>query len=207
MGKTTAEVALRLWTPVGARIRFIKQMYPEIVDLTDRRAEVSPRVAAYPTGAWGSESREYHVCVELETCEVGDELLAARVQVFEGENSLAQGLVEAKWTDDVTRSTAINRKVAHYSGQDELAEAIQDGLAARDAGDLDRATAKLGRAVALATEHGREDTAKLLAKVVDIVDPVSGTVRLKSRTDNRELDIDSELARVGTVRTQRLTPR
>ncbi|MBT8226991.1 MAG: VWA domain-containing protein [Dactylosporangium sp.] len=202
MGKTAAEVALRVWTPTGARIRFLKQMYPKITDLTDRRTAISHRIGDYPTGAWGTESREYHLCVELAPGEPGDELLVARVRVVQDGRELAQGLVEAEWTEDATRSTTINRKVAHYSGQSDLAEAIQEGLSARDAGDLDRATAKLGHAVALATTHGREDTARMLARVVDVVDPVSGTVRLRSHADNRDLDIDSEIAKLSTARTR-----
>ena len=207
MGRTTPDVVLRVWTPVGAKVHFLKQMYPEILDLTDRRTEAGTRIGEYPTGAWGAETREYHLCVRLEPGEIGDELLAARVRVVQQDRELAQGLVEAEWTDDVARPTEINHKVAHYSGQDELAAAIQEGLAARDAGDVDRATAKLGRAVALAEAHGRRETAKLLAKVVHVIDPVNGTVRLRNHSDNRDLDIDSEMAKVATNRTQRLTPR
>ena len=68
----------------------------------------------------------------------------------------------------------INGSVAHYTGQAELAQAIQDGLEARKRGDEDTATAKLGRAVALAEQSGNEGTAKLLAKVVDVVDAAPG---------------------------------
>jgi hypothetical protein len=56
----------------------------------------------------------------------------------------------ATWTDDHALSTKIHPRVAHYTGQAELAAAIQQGLAARDAGDAETATAKLGRAVQLA---------------------------------------------------------
>ena len=56
------------------------------------------------------------------------------------------------WTDDEAQSTRINPHVAHYTGQAELADAIQEGLEARKDGDLDTATAKLGRAVKLAHE-------------------------------------------------------
>ena len=63
---------------------------------------------------------------------------------------LGQGLVRAVWTDDEALSTRINPHVAHYTGQAELAQVIQDGLEARKQGDEDTATAKLGRAVALA---------------------------------------------------------
>jgi len=86
----------------------------------------------------------------------------------------------------------MNRHVAHYTGQAELAQAIQDGLEARKAGDEDTATARLGQAVALAHESGNEDTAKLLAKVVDVIDPDTGTIRLKAKVaDADEMALDT----------------
>ena len=52
-----------------------------------------------------------------------------------GDEVVAQGLVKAKWSDDEGLTTRINPEVAHYTGQTELAEAIQEGLAAKAAGD------------------------------------------------------------------------
>jgi hypothetical protein len=113
---------------------------------------------------------------------VGDEILAGRVSLVRAgsQEVLAQGLVRAIWTDDTALSTRISRGVAHYTGQAELAEAIQDGLAARKAGDEPTATARLGRAVALAAASGNDDTAQLLERVVDVIDAPSGTVRLRA---------------------------
>ena len=184
MGKEVADVALRVWTPQGAQVKFVKQVEPTLVDLTARRTESAPRSADYPTGSWGSESRDYHVCVQVPPAGVGDKMLAARVSLVtagtgSGGEVLGKGQVLAIWTDDTALSTKISPEVAHYTGQAELATAIEDGLEAQRAGNLERATAKLGRAVALAHESGHEDTAKLLAKVVDVVDPVRGTIRLK----------------------------
>ena len=90
--------------------------------------------------------------------------------------------------------------MAHYTGQAELAEAIQAGLAARDAGDVDTATAKLGRAVQLAEESGHTETAKLLGKVVEVVDVRTGTVRLRRQVAG----VDAELANVRSVKTVRV---
>jgi hypothetical protein len=88
------------------------------------------------------------------------------------------------------------------TGQTELADAIQDGLAARRAGDLETATARLGRAVALAHAAGEEETARLLAGVVDVVDPVTGTVQLKAKVrDVDEMTLDVESTK--TVRVKR----
>jgi von Willebrand factor type A C-terminal domain/von Willebrand factor type A domain len=197
MGKAVAEVALRVWTPAGSTVRFVKQAFPHVEDLTGRRVEVSARVGDYPTGAWGAESRDYHVSVEVPAGGVGEEMLAARVSLVSSDEVLAQGRVLATWTDDTALSTRINPRVAHYSGQAELAAAIQEGLAARDAGDVDTATAKLGRAVQLAEESGHDDTAKLLGKVVDVIDAATGTVRLKQQV----VGVDAEMAAVRSVRT------
>ncbi|MEU3456546.1 VWA domain-containing protein [Micromonospora sp. NPDC006766] len=200
MGKTVADVSLRVWTPAGATIRFVKQVYPQVEDLTGRRAEVSGRIGDYPTGAWGAESRDYHVSIEVEPDAVGEEMLAARVSLVSGGQLLTEKLVLARWTDDTALSTKINPQVAHYTGQAELAAVIQEGLKARDAGDVETATAKLGRAVQLAAASGHEGTAKLLARVVDVVDAPTGTVRLKKQVAG----VDAELTNVRSVKTVRV---
>ncbi|WP_159767419.1 vWA domain-containing protein [Streptomyces sp. HM190] len=208
MGKEVADVALRLWTPVGTRIKYVKQVAPTVVDLTDRRTEAGPRAGDYPTGSWGDESRDYHVCVEVPPASLGQEMLAARVSLVipqsdgGAQNLGAQGLVKAVWTDDMAASTSINPQVAHYTGQAELAQVIQQGLDARKAGDVDGATAKLGRAVQLASASGNADTAKLLAKVVDVVDAATGTVRLKAKvTEADEMTLETRSTK--TVRVKK----
>ena len=101
-------------------------------------------------------------------------------------------LTRAVWTEEEALSTRISRHVAHYTGQAELAQAIHDGLEARKAGDEDTATARLGRAVALAHESGNGDTAGLLANVVDVIDPATGTIRLKAKVaDADEMTLDT----------------
>jgi hypothetical protein len=200
MGKAVAEATLRVWTPAGATVRFVKQAYPQVEDLTARRTQVSARIGDYPTGAWGAESRDYHLSVQVQPGAVGEEMLAARVSLVSGDSVLAQSLVLATWTDDTALSTKINQRVAHYTGQAELASAIQEGLAARDAGDIETATSKLGRAVQLAEESGHSDTAKLLGRVVEVIDAPSGTVRLKPKVAG----VDAELANVRSVKTIRV---
>jgi hypothetical protein len=205
MGKEVADVALRLWTPQGSTVKFVKQVEPSLVDLTQRRTEAAPRSGDYPTGAWGPESRDYHVCVQVPPAGVGDKMLAARVSLVASGSGevLGKGQVIAVWTDDTALSTKISPEVAHYTGQAELASVIEEGIEAQRKGDIETATAKLGRAVALANESGHEDTAKLLAKVVDVVDPVHGTVRLKrevSAVDAMTLESRSQVTkRVGRV--------
>jgi von Willebrand factor type A C-terminal domain/von Willebrand factor type A domain len=207
MDKQVADVALRVWTPQHATVTFVKQVAPAVDDLTGRRAPSGPQAGDYPTGAWGpGESRDYHVGVEVTPAGVGQEMLAARVSLVtlspSGADVLGQGLVRAIWTDDEALSTKINPRVAHYTGQAELASAIQDGLEARKQGDEETATAKLGRAVALAHQSGNEDTAKLLAKVVDIVDVETGKVRLRKQVEDAdEMALDTRSTK--TVRARK----
>ncbi|MEU9441483.1 VWA domain-containing protein [Streptomyces sp. NPDC048304] len=208
MGKEVADVSLRVWTPVGTTIRFVKQVAPTVEDLTDRRTEAGPRAGDYPTGSWGDESRDYHLCVQVPTAGLGQEMLAARVSLVvpqpDGsvQNLGAQGLVRAVWTDDMVASTSIDPQVAHYTGQAELAQVIQQGLSLRKAGDFDGATAKLGRAVQLANASGNADTAKLLAKVVDVVDAATGTVRLKTKVAEAD-EMTLETRSTKTVRVKK----
>ncbi|MFF4409423.1 VWA domain-containing protein [Streptomyces sp. NPDC001262] len=208
MGKDVGDVQLRLWTPQRAEVQFVKLAAPRTEDLTGQRAEAGPRAGDYPTGSWGDESRDYHVGIRVPNAEVGQEMLAARVSLVlptpdgSSPHVLAQGLIRAVWTDDLAASTAINPQVAHYTGQAELALAIQEGLDLRKAGDVDGATARLGRAVQLAARSGHEDTAKLLAKVVDVVDAATGTVRLKSNV-SKEAEMTLETRSTRTVRVKK----
>ena len=207
MGKGVADVALRVWTPQGSKVKWVKQVAPTVEDLTLRSTEAGPRAGDYPTGSWGDESRDYHVCIQVPRSEVGEEMLAARISLVIPQpdsttQAVAQGLVRACWTDDMAASTRINPQVAHYTGQAELAQVIQEGLDARKQGDFDSATAKLGRAVQLASASGNEDTSKLLAKVVDVVDAASGTVRLKARVaDADEMTLETRSTK--TVRVKK----
>lgn len=207
MNKDVSDVAMRLWTPQGAKILFCKQVSPDIVDLTHRAKIVKTQVVDYPTGAWGKqESRDYHFCIEVNPGNVGDEMLAGRASLVYTNNGVETKIVEARilatWTDDDAKSTKIDRRVAHYTGQAELAQSIQEGLEARAKGNIEIATAKLGKAVKLAHESGNEATAKLLKTVVDIEDAPTGTVRLKKAVA-KEDEMALETRSTKTTRIQK----
>jgi von Willebrand factor type A C-terminal domain/von Willebrand factor type A domain len=201
MGRGVAEAWLRVWAPMGAHVLFVRQVSPSVEDLTGRRAEVNPLTGAYPTGSWGDESRDYHVAIRLPAKAIGQEQLAARVQLALGDAVVAQGLVKAMWSNDDTLTSRISPEVAHYTGQTELAEAIQEGLAARAAGDDRTATVKLGRAVQLAAQTGNEEVTDRLRKVVDIDNADTGTVRLRRSVDKLdEMALDTASTKTSRVR-------
>jgi len=188
MGKAVASVQLRVWTPQHAELLFVKQVAPTIEDLTARaQPGPNPLTRDFPTGAWGAEERDYHVAVRVRPAGLGEEMLAARISLVVDGNPVSQGMVKATWSPDEQLTARINPEVAHYTGQQELAAAIADGLAARQQGNEAEATTKLGRAVQLAASAGNDATTKLLAQVVDIDDAETGTVRL--RRDAATLDV------------------
>ncbi|GAA4822258.1 VWA domain-containing protein [Actinomycetospora corticicola] len=213
MGRGVGDVSLRVWAPRGATVRSVKQVSPTVSDLTDRRTPdpTKPLVGLYPLGAWGDETREYHVRIALEPLAVGEEILAARVGVAappapggDAAETLAETRVPVTWTADPSLATRLDPRVAHFTGQAELAEAIREGLDARRSGDVRTATARLGRAVALAAASGNAETSALLEKVVEVEDPTTGRVRLRRGvTAVDEMTLDVRSTRTARVREGR----
>ena len=75
MGKSLADVAVRVWTPQGAEVGSFKQVAPEIH--RPDRARVARRRphGRLPDRGWGDESRDYHLSVRVRPGAVGDEML------------------------------------------------------------------------------------------------------------------------------------
>ena len=206
LGKGIAEVKIRLWTPQGAQVEFLKLVSPEISDITGlaRTDPAHPQIREYPTGAWGQEARDYHVCLRVKAGKLGQRMLAGRVSVLTSlqgqETKLAEAQVLAEWTEDEARSTLINNQVAHYTGQAQLAQSIQEGIQAQRNGNIELATSKLSQAYKLAQDSGNEETTRLLKKVVDVVDPERGTVRLKSSVDHADaMTLDTRSTRTRRI--------
>lgn len=123
-----------------------------------------------------------------------NEVRAARVSLSIDGQIAVRVPVRAVWTEDVEKSTRINRTVAHFTGQEELATSIEQGLQARRTGDYQTATQRLGRAAHLAHLTGNEPSTRLLQRVVEIEDPERGIVRLRtdvSKEDEMTLDTRS----------------
>ncbi|UMG93104.1 VWA domain-containing protein [Nocardioides sp. TF02-7] len=201
MARGVADAKLRVWTPQGAQVLFVRQVAPTLEDLTDRRTAVNPLTGDYPTGAWADESRDYHVAVRVAAKAIGQEQLAARVQLAIGDDVVTQGLVKATWSGNSELTARIDQQVAHYTGQTELAAMIQEGLAAKAAGDEATATTKLGRAVQLAAQTGNGEATTKLRKVVDVESEADGTVRLKRTVDKAdEMALDTASTKTTRVR-------
>lgn len=201
MSRGVADASLRVWTPQGAQVLFVRQVSPTVEDLTNRRTPVNPLTGDYPTGAWADESRDYHVAVRVPAKAIGQEQLAARVQLALGDDVVTQALVKATWSSNSELTTRIDQQVAHYTGQTELADMIQEGLAAKASGDEATATTKLGRAVQLAAETGNDEATSKLRKVVDVENEQEGTVRLKRSVDKAdEMALDTASTKTTRIR-------
>ncbi len=211
MRKEVAEIALRVWTPLGARVRVVEQTSPDVVDLTDRRTADGGQVGLYPTGAWGTEERDFRVSVEVPPAGVDQEKLACRISFVQvlpdgSASPLEQGfvrtrpdgqrethpeaLVSAIWTDDPRRDTAPHPLVLAGHDRQAVEEAVDRAVAAYEAGDHGVAGEWLDAVRPLAEQAGLTD---VVARIDDLRDPATGTYRF---TDGAVLDLQIDSSRL-----------
>ncbi|KAA2253895.1 VWA domain-containing protein [Solihabitans fulvus] len=196
LGRSVPDVRIRVRTLPGTRILFLKQVFPVQSDLTDLGVDLGDRTWEFGTGAWGPEQRDFQVCLAVDPAgsPTHEDLQIARVQLAVvpagGQADAVLGRPEpllVHWTEDLKLVTQVDAKVAHYTGQTELAEAMLAGYDAFAAGDHDGARARWGEAVRLATESGNDDSLRRLRRLVHIVDGAAGLVRVRENLEARDL--------------------
>ncbi|MFI0793197.1 VWA domain-containing protein [Micromonospora rubida] len=186
MAKQVARARLRIALVPPARVLYCRQVHPTVTDLPV--IPVDDRTVECPTGSWGEESREYHLCLEVDGTDRprGEDVRVARVDLRVGDAPAARPQnVLAHWTDDLLLSSRIDPRVAHYTGQEQLSQLIADGCDAYDTGDREAAVGLFRRAVEAATAAGDALHLAQLRLLVDGVD--AGAVRL--RDDLARLDV------------------
>jgi hypothetical protein len=201
MGRRVSDVSIRLWTPVGAEIAFVKQAFPEIADFTDRRVVVSEREGDYPTGAWGDEVRDYHVSITVPARDPGDEMLAGRVKVVIDGEVVSEEKLLAIWSEEESLTVVQPPKLVETEYRNEYAEVATELRQAQDAGDEERATAKLQRLQTIATILEDPDKLRVLGTLSE-VDPVTGKVKPRTDVDAADL-LEFETRSVKTNRTHK----
>jgi hypothetical protein len=195
------EASLRIRMPVHARVTAFRQVSPTVVDLTSQARRIDAQTLHFRLGGWADERREYQLNVEVKPGPVGSEMAVCRLAVVAANKIYSSGLVRAIWTDDLELAAEIDPDVAHYSGQAELAAAVQEGLQARREGDLATATLRLRRAVQLAASSGNDDLLSLLGRVVDVLDGDTAKVRLRSDVEAYdEMALDTRSTRTVPTR-------
>jgi hypothetical protein len=197
MGKDTGDVALRVWVPQGVTIGFMKQVSGQVEDLAGHRTEVSQGTSEYATPAWGAETRDYHLCLQVPAREIGEEMLAGRISLVVGDDIVSEAKVLATWTEDDRPFTTRVPQLDHYTTEVRKSQLIDAGMDALDRDDRETATKRLREAVEMALETDDEERLALIGKVAD-VDRASGTVEIKdsvSLLDRNEVQIHSQKTR------------
>ncbi|WP_405095679.1 VWA domain-containing protein [Micromonospora sp. NBC_01412] len=184
MAKQVARARLRIALVPPARVLYCRQVHPTVTDLPV--TPVDDRTVECPTGSWGEESRDYHLCLEVDGTNWprDEDIRVALVDLRVGDAQAGKPAnVLAHWTDLL--SGRIDPRVAHYTGQEQISQLIADGCDAYDTGDREAAVGLFGRAVEAATAAGDALHLEQLRMLVDGVD--TGTVRL--RGDLARLDV------------------
>ncbi|GAA3862006.1 VWA domain-containing protein [Saccharothrix violaceirubra] len=195
MGRVLPDVRVRVRTAPFARLRFVKQVLPTRSDLTSFGVVVDARTTVLPTGAWGAETRDFHVCLDIDrgTVPPDEEVQAARVDLVVLDGDVPHPVagpvpVRVHRTEDLRLSSVLHPAVAHYTGQSEMGLAVMAGYDAYDVGDAARAEQEWGRAIALASGLGNGHVLDRLARLVDVVgDPADGKVRVKTAVSPHDL--------------------
>jgi hypothetical protein len=192
MRKTVQELSLRITIMPFAELRFVKQVHPAEVDLTDRCVEAGHNVLELSTGSWGQEYREYHVCLEANLAgkKMETDIQLARVSVVEfasGVRTESEPVsIFGCVTDLAELSSQLDPKVERYTVRHELGQAVRAGWDAFEADDRETAAEKWGLAVKLATELRNQTVLKTLWPLVDIEDATEGRVRVKDHIRPRD---------------------
>lgn len=195
MRKRVADVRLRVNLAPGARVVYFARVAPAIEDLSDKAIPSDGRVVEFPLGSWGDETQDYDLRIDVgqDDLKVENEtkssagFLAVVIPAAAGAATVAaKAKVLARWTTDIRKSAQINGTVAIYTGQQELAKAVNDGI---DAWDHERpdAAEKLGKAIALAYRDPKKYSGLLehLSGIAEFDDPANGLVTPKPRNQVR----------------------
>jgi hypothetical protein len=202
--RMTKNVRMFLGLPKTVRMVSLMQTSPTNQDLMDKVIPVQGGISV-SLGAWGAEERDYLAEFELSPLPVGQQLMVCRpsILVGNGDTPFRSQPVVVEWTSDASLHAYIDGVVAHYRGEAEKSREIEEGLKAMAAGDMDAATKRLGRATKLASESGDMETLERISRVIDVIDPTKGTVRIRQGQATKASIMDLEVSSTRTVRAKK----
>jgi hypothetical protein len=187
MGRTVPDLRVRMTTMPYSRLRFVKQVFPTEVELF-AQCTTDGRVLELPTGAWGDELREYHLCLDVEAAELTryEDRLLGTVALVEGADDAVgePQAVVGYLTDDLALSSVPDDDVARVTGQAELGRAVRAGWDAFERDDRAEAAREWGTAFRLATELGNAEILKRLGRLIDVRE--DGVVAIKDAVRPRD---------------------
>jgi hypothetical protein len=188
MRQTTITGAqLRLWSPVGVQIERCAQVYPAIVPLEPVLDPTNARQRLVSLGSFApADQREYLLDLQVPVHPAGQQFLLVRPSLTyvaaggeQEEKSTQAGQVFVQWTEDASLAGQMEEHILHYTHQQDLLRALQDGQAALAAGEDARAMHKLGRALEISERTGNERITRLLNQLV--VRDARGTLHLNKQ--------------------------
>ncbi|HTI21742.1 MAG TPA: VWA domain-containing protein [Kutzneria sp.] len=171
--KAIPDVRLRIVLPAFTRVAVIRQVVPSEIDLTDRVVAVQRGMVEVSTGAWGEETREYHLslAVDLAGRPHYQDLQLGRVELVPPDDSVTVPgpiPVLGHVTEDDRLSTRIDENVLRHTVQADLGRHIKAGWIRFGEDDRAGAEAEWREAVRLATRLGNEEILRRLGRLVDI---------------------------------------
>ncbi len=179
---------MRLWSPVGVKIKRFEQVYPNIValGLEPDPANARQQVASLGSFAAGDQ-RDYLLDLEVPTHDPGQQFLMVRPSIayFAGNDSEQEeraeqdGWVFVQWTEDARLAAQIEEHIAHYTHQEDLLRNLKEGQAALAAGNYDKATRLLSEALTISESTGNERITHLLSQLIQR--DSKGTIQLNKQ--------------------------
>lgn len=171
---TVTGARLRLWSPVGVKIERCTQMYPAIVALEPVPDPASPRQLIVSPGSFApGDQRDYLLDLQAPVYPAGQQFLLVRPSLAyfvagsgQEEKSTQEGWVFVEWTEDAALAAQVEEHILHYTHQQDLLRALQEGQEALAAGEDARATRELGRALLISERTGNERITRLLTQLV-----------------------------------------
>lgn len=186
---TIASARLRLWSPAGVKIQRCTQMYPAIVPLEIVPDAHNPRQHLVSLGSFASaDQRDYLLELQAPAYPAGQQFVLVRPSMAyfaagnsseQEEKSTQQGWVFAEWTEDAELAARMEEHIVHYTHQEDLLHALQEGQAALAAGEDARATRELGRALEISERTGNERITRLISQLV--TRDAKGTLQLNKQ--------------------------
>jgi uncharacterized protein YegL len=184
---TITGAGLRLWSPAGVTIQRCAQVYPAIVPLEVVPDPANARQRLVSLGSFApADQREYLLDLEVPVHPPGQQFLLVRpglTYVAAGgeqeEKSTQEGQVFVQWTEDANLAGQMEEHIIHYTHQQDLLRALQDGQAALAAGEDALAMRELGRALEISERTGNERITRLLNQLV--VRDARGTLHLNKQ--------------------------
>lgn len=204
MGKSVADLRIRITLSPFAEVRWIHQTFPTKLDLTDHMIRRDARTLEVPTGAWGDENREYELSLDVGVHGMLDvPMKAGRVELLTDSPAPPAAPLLLRRTAD-RESVPLEPSLMNTQMQQDLSIAVWDGCEAWHGNDHERAVREWAGAVRLARAVG--DTKKLLAlsEVVTFDMAADGPVTLRpgvTRGDVKRLELRS----TESVRSRRAT--